>query len=273
MDTVLLTYLAIGTYVTAFGLRAVMLESPADPQSPHARRWTCALLGSLAVAIHGAALLKANNYGAEINFSLLHAMSLVMLVTNTLVLLTSFIRPAEQLGIVTFPLTATILLIGQFVSEPIRNVHNPSLGMSAHILSSLLAFSFLGIAAIQATLLSIQDACLRRRHFKAWILRSLPSLESMETLMFRLIGMGFIFLSASLASGFLFLEDMFAQHLAHKTILTLLAWVIFGILMLGRMRFGWRGIVAIRWTLIGFLALLLGYFGSKFVIELILKRS
>jgi ABC-type uncharacterized transport system permease subunit len=95
----------------------------------------------------------------------------------------------------------------------------------------------------------------------------------MESLMFRLIGMGFIFLSASLASGFLFLENMFAQHLAHKTILTLLAWVIFGILMLGRMRFGWRGIVAIRWTLIGFLALLLGYFGSKFVIELILKRS
>ena len=79
-------------------------------------------------------------------------------------------------------------------------------------------------------------------------------------------------LSASLASGFYFLEDMFAQKLAHKTVLSILAWFAFGVLLWGRWRFGWRGRTAIRWTLTGFGVLALGYFGSKAVLELILAR-
>lgn len=90
--------------------------------------------------------------------------------------------------------------------------------------------------------------------------------------MFSLIGSGLLFLTLSLASGFVFLENMFAQHLAHKTVLALIAWLVFSTLLLGRIRFGWRGIVAIRWTLAGFATLLLAYLGSKLVIELILKR-
>ena len=72
--------------------------------------------------------------------------------------------------------------------------------------------------------------------------------------------------------GVLFLEDIFAQHLVHKTVLSLTAWLVFAVLLWGRFQFGWRGRTAIRWTLSGFAVLLLAYFGSKFVLELVLMR-
>jgi ABC-type uncharacterized transport system permease subunit len=95
----------------------------------------------------------------------------------------------------------------------------------------------------------------------------------MEFLLFQLIGAGFVLLSISLVSGFLFLENMFAQHLAHKTVLAILAWMVFAVLLIGRLRHGWRGQTAIRWTLGGFLSLMLAYFGSKMVLEWILDRA
>jgi ABC-type uncharacterized transport system permease subunit len=94
----------------------------------------------------------------------------------------------------------------------------------------------------------------------------------METLLFQMLGVGVFFLSISLISGFMFVENLFAQHLVHKTVLSILAWIIFSSLLLGRTRYGWRGQLAIQWTLIGFVSLLLAYFGSKLVLELILHR-
>jgi ABC-type uncharacterized transport system permease subunit len=94
----------------------------------------------------------------------------------------------------------------------------------------------------------------------------------MESLLFEMIGSGFVLLTLALASGFVFLEDMFAQHLVHKTVLSSLGWLVFGGLLVGRLRYGWRGRTAIIWTLSGFVILVLAYFGSKAVLELILKR-
>ena len=94
----------------------------------------------------------------------------------------------------------------------------------------------------------------------------------MESLLFQMLTTGIIFLTISLGTGFLFIEDLFAQHLVHKTVLSLLAWIIFTGLLLGRNFYGWRGLTAIKWTLVGFILLLLAYFGSKLVLELILHR-
>jgi ABC-type uncharacterized transport system permease subunit len=94
----------------------------------------------------------------------------------------------------------------------------------------------------------------------------------MESLLFEFIAIGQLLLTGSLVTGFLFLEDMFAQHLVHKTVLSLIAWAIFALLLWGRYRFGWRGKKALQWTIGGFLVLLLAYFGSKAVLELILHR-
>ena len=90
--------------------------------------------------------------------------------------------------------------------------------------------------------------------------------------MFRLIGAGFVLLTLALLTGFIFVTNLFEQHLIHKTVLSLIAWVLFGILLIGRTRYGWRGRGAVRWTLWGFGVLILAYFGSKFVLETVLGR-
>ncbi|MGH8472324.1 MAG: cytochrome C assembly family protein, partial [Gammaproteobacteria bacterium] len=100
----------------------------------------------------------------------------------------------------------------------------------------------------------------------------LPPLQTLEGLMFQHIGAGFFLLSLSLMSGMMFLNDIFAQHLVHKTVLSLVAWLVFAVLLFGRWRYGWRGRTAIRCTLGGFASLMLAYFGSKVVLELILHR-
>jgi len=124
---------------------------------------------------------------------------------------------------------------------------------------------------VQAVLLAIQDHQLHNRHPGGFV-RSLPPLQTMEVLLFEMIGAGFLLLTLALISGIVYLDNMFAQHLAHKTILSIAAWLVFGTLLWGRFRYGWRGRTALIWTLSGFVVLMLAYFGSKAVIELILSK-
>jgi ABC-type uncharacterized transport system permease subunit len=107
------------------------------------------------------------------------------------------------------------------------------------------------------------------------MLQRLPPLLTMETMLFRIIGAGFGFLTLTLASGILFSEEVFGRALRfdHKTVFGILSWLIFGALLGGRQLYGWRGRVAMRWTLSGFLVLVLAYIGSKFVLEVILGRT
>jgi ABC-type uncharacterized transport system permease subunit len=101
-------------------------------------------------------------------------------------------------------------------------------------------------------------------------MRNLPPLQTMESLLFEMLAVGIIMLTLGLGTGFIYMDDMLAQQVAHKTLLSLCAWVIFAGLLVGHYRFGWRGRVAVRWTLVGFGLLLLAYFGSKLVIEYLL---
>ena len=89
-------------------------------------------------------------------------------------------------------------------------------------------------------------------------------------MLFRTILAGFALLTLVLLTGVLFVEDLLAQHLVHKTVLSVLSWLLFGGLLLGRWRYGWRGIRAVHWTLAAMALLLLAFFGSKFVLELVL---
>ncbi len=69
------------------------------------------------------------------------------------------------------------------------------------------------------------------------------------------------------------MDDLLAQKLVHKTVLSVLSWVVFGVLLIGRRRYGWRGAKAVHWTLTAMALLLLAFFGSQFVIELVFGRS
>lgn len=224
-----------------------------------------------ASALHGLYIVLITHQNANFNFSFFSMASLVSLIVALLLLLATLSRPFENIGIFLFPLTALMLALDLCFPEKQRSLDMHNWQMNTHILSSIIAFSLLNIAAVQAVLLVIQNQQLRSHPPKRYI-QSLPPLQSMESLLFQMIGAGIFFLSISLASGFIFLEDIFAQHLAHKTIFSIAAWLIFSGLLIGRSLYGWRGQTAIKWTLLGFLSLLLAYFGSKLVMELILHR-
>lgn len=95
----------------------------------------------------------------------------------------------------------------------------------------------------------------------------------MEVMLFELLFVGVVLLTLSIISGFLFVDDIFAQSLVHKTLLTMLAWVLFSVLLWGHHKLGWRSQIAVRLTLAGFAALMLAFFGSKLVLELVLQRG
>lgn len=189
-----------------------------------------------------------------------------------LLLLASLNKPIEKLGIAIFPLAILMLTLTMLFPETDRGLERYGWPMTTHIFTSIIAFSLLNIAALQAIFLALHERQLRK-HPPRKIILTLPPLQTMETLLFQMITTGVIFLTVSLLSGFAFVDNLFAQHLAHKTVLSILAWLIFSALLFGRLRYGWRGQTATKWTLAGFVLLLLAYFGSKFVLELILNKS
>ena len=222
-------------------------------------------MGLVAAIIHIASLYNNIITPEGLNLTLFHVLSLTSWLAAILVLLSALKKPVENLGIVVLPFSAVVLLL-QSVSGDGAMVEIVGAGLKAHILISIFSYSLLTIAALQALLLAIQTRHLRNRHPGGFI-RALPPLETMETLLFRMIGLGYILLSLSLLSGVTYIEDIFAQHLVHKTVLSVAAWLVFAILLWGRWRFGWRGRTAVRWTLSGFVVLMLAYFGSKMVLE------
>lgn len=227
--------------------------------------WIAVLTHFVCIAID---ILDQNGF----SFRFFSMASLVAMIVVLLLLAATINNPVEKIGIVLFPIAALMLGLDSNYSEKTYELQTYNWEMGTHILTSIIAYSLLNIAALQAILLAFQDQQLKSHPPKRYI-QSLPPLETMESLLFQMLGAGLFFLTISLLSGFIFIEDLFAQHLVHKTVLSILAWIIFFGLILGKIRYGWRGQTAIKWTLIGFVSLLLAYFGSKLVLELILHRS
>ncbi|MES9855336.1 MAG: cytochrome c biogenesis protein CcsA [Sedimenticola sp.] len=226
--------------------------------------------GLAGIVIHALLLYQSIHSEGGINLSFFVASSLISWSILVLLMISSISKPVENLGMLLLPLAIlTIVLEMHFPSSRILPIDAPR-GLLAHIIISLLAYSILALASVQAVLLAIQDHHLHHRHPGGFI-RALPPLQTMETLLFEMMALGFVLLTLALPTGFLFLEDMFAQHLVHKTILSVISWLVFGTLLWGRFRFGWRGQKALIWTLVGFVVLMLAYFGSKAVVELVLS--
>ena len=226
-------------------------------------------LGFIAVAAHSYSALHAVYADEQLNLGLFHASSLIFCFITALSLLSMLRRPSANLLVALFPLAA-ISIIASSLSNPSHQMQMAiGTGLFIHILSSILAYSIMTIAAAQAITLAIQERHLKHHHFGG-ILQTLPPLQTMEQMLFELIWIGMALLSLSLVSGVIFIDNIFAQKLAHKTFFTLAAWAIFATLLWGRHQLGWRSQTAVRWTLLGFAALMLAYYGSKFVLELLI---
>ena len=175
------------------------------------------------------------------------------------------------LGLVIYPLAGLCAIAALLIPDAHSATESLAWPLQLHILLSLLAYGLLTLGAVQAIVLALQHRQLRQRPPSGLFFR-LPSLQTMETLLFRLIGSGFFLLSLAIATGALFIADLFAQHLVHKTVLSLCAWLFFAVVLYGRWRYGWRGRVAVRGALAGYALLVLAYFGSKLVLKLILGQ-
>lgn len=227
------------------------------------------LLGFLAIGLHALILYQQMVIPSGLNLGFFNAASLIAWVIALLLLFTLLQQPVENLIMVLFPVAALALGLSSYF--PSQRIIVQDWGVTLHIITSILAYSLFSISALQALFLAFQEYKLHHQR-PGWLIYRLPPLQVMETLLFQIIYFGFFVLTVSLVTGIIFLEDIWAQHLVHKTVLSLLAWLIFAILLWGHWRYGWRGQKAIRWTLGGFLALMLAYFGSKMVLELILNR-
>jgi ABC-type uncharacterized transport system permease subunit len=244
----------------------VMLRSASNPRlSPIA--WALVLA---AIFAHTDAIVRMMRIDGPVSIGLLEALSLL---AWTLAVLACFIcieRQNRVLGAILLASAAVgAAATGSGRTYAEENV--PGWELTAHILLSMAAAALLFAAAVTALLLVFLDRRLRTRRL-ADLPSVLPPLDALERVMFRLIGAGFVLLTLALLTGFVFVTNLFEQHLVHKTVLSLIAWVLFGTLLIGRTRYGWRGRGAVRWTLSGFGVLTLAYFGAKFVLETVLGR-
>lgn len=258
--------LAITLYLLYSASAWVMLRSASNP------RWSLAAwtLSLAALVTHTDAIVHMTRSSGVVSIGILEALSLLAWTLAALACLISIERQNRVLGAILLASAAfgaaCTGLRGTYAEE-----HGEGWALTAHILLSMGAAALLFAAAVNALLLVFLDRRLRTRRL-ADLPSMLPPLDALESVMFRLIGAGFALLTLALLTGFVFVTNLFAQHLIHKTVLSLIAWVLFGILLIGRVRYGWRGRAAVRWTLSGFIVLALSYFGSKFVLETLLGR-
>jgi len=260
--------------ISFYSLTIYFLIRPARSASTNKRHlpMLTTVFWASALILHAMALSQSLFTSLGLDLSFFNALSLVGWLVATLLFATTLRQPLESLSIVLLPLIIITLLIDLVAPNLNRQIVAAGTGLQMHVLGSLLAFSILSLAAAQALVLSYQDYHLRNHQLTSWV-RHLPPLQHMESFLFQLIWLGFFLLSAALMSGWFFLDDIFAQHLLHKTVLSFLAWVLFAMLLMGRLLAGWRGRKAIHWTLGGFALLVLAYFGSKMVLEIILLKS
>ena len=232
------------------------------------QRWVAMAPAIVAMLLQAAALNTLIVQPQGLNLGFFAAFSLIAWLICIQILLSSIYRRIESLGIVVFPLSGIASIAASLhISDHLISITNDA--VQGHVMVSVIAYSLITLGAFQAGLLAYQDRSIRQHHPGGFI-RFLPPLHDMETLLFQFLGFGFICLSASLLSGFIYLEDIFAQHLVHKTVLSIVGWIILGVLLYGRFKFGWRGKIAINWTLSAFVFLMLAFFGSKLVFEFIL---
>ena len=225
------------------------------------------------IALHGYLLEQGIFSGGGVDLGVLNALSLIVWLTLLVYWVARFFYPIGGLQALVLPLAAvTLLLPGVFPADhPLAHTH--LLAFKAHIAVAMLAYSLFTIAMLHAVLISMVEKRLHQANLPR-VLRSLPPLLTMEKLLFRMIGIGFVLLTLTLISGVFFSEEIFgkAWQLSHKVIFGLISWGVFAVLLWGHVHHGWRGKLAVRWTVVGFVFLLLAYIGSKVVLELVLHH-
>ena len=226
------------------------------------------------LALHGWLLYDGIFAAPELRFGFAQALSAMTFLAVALYWIESLFYPLDGMEPLVLPFAALAApLPALFPGLASSGAHAQAGAFKLHLALAMIAYSLFVIALLHATLMAVAERQLHRKSGLA--LAHLPPLLTLERLLFRMIGAAFVFLTLTLASGIVFSETLFGRPLRadHKPVFALLSWLIFGLLLAGRWRYGWRGRTAVRWTLGGFVLLVLAYVGSRFVLEVILQRS
>ncbi|GAB3041349.1 inner membrane protein YpjD [Acinetobacter apis] len=260
------TILALVAYTTGFWYSFMHLVAKRKPN-----KWFMVVILAIGLLLHGTVLrhdmITANGVNYDV-FNLLSFTSGLMLVLG---MLYSSYRPVSALNLLGIPVAASGLIFGFAFSQPNQFASIHAIGLDIHIILSLSAYAVLLMATIQAIMMWLQNRELKKKQKRLWV-NLLPPFQVMESLLFDMLMTGFVMLTAALLFGFFMVDNFIQQHLAHKTVFSIISWVVYGALLIGHFRFGWRGQKAIRFTLAGFFLLAIGFIGSKFILEIILHK-
>lgn len=228
---------------------------------------------ALALTIQGIGLYDGLFGASGMRFSFSFALSLMLWLAVLIYWLEGFRSPMDGLQPMVLPLAALCAVLPLLFPQVRVIAHADAWGFKLHFMAAMLAYSLFTLSALHAIFMSLAERKLHDRKLSKY-LASFPPLLTMEALLFRMIAIAFSLLTVALASGILFSEAIFDQalRLDHKTLFAFASWAIFAALLVGRQAYGWRGRIALRWTLAGFVLLLLAYIGSRFVSEVLLGR-
>ncbi|MFT6236483.1 MAG: ABC-type uncharacterized transport system permease subunit [Cellvibrionaceae bacterium] len=223
-----------------------------------------------AILMHCLGIYYATVMTAGLNLGIQNMPSIIFLSINIIVVISSLKKPLHNLLVFLFPLSIVFIIVAIIFRNLEPHLVAVNVAIGSHILLSIISYSLLTMASLQAALWSWQNHQLKN-HRLGKIIKILPALQTMEALIFELVLAGVITLALGMAIGFTFIDNIFAQQLVHKTVLSLFGLFIFSVVLWGRYKLGWRGNTAGRWVIGGFCMLMLAYFGSKLVLEIILK--
>lgn len=226
------------------------------------------------LALHTVLLARSVFASDGLHLGIGNAVSTILWLTVLIYWLGNYYYRLDGLQALVLPVAAGAVLLGGLLPSvnPLPNTEYTV--FKVHLVIAMLAYSLFTIASLHVLLMALLERGLHGGTLPP-ALNRLPPLLTMESLLFRIILAGFVLLTATLVTGVAFSEELFgkAAKLNHKTVFGFVSWIIFAALLWGRYVYGWRGRVAVRWTLAGFLALVLAYVGSKFVLEVILGRA
>lgn len=256
--------------IALYGLCTVLLWRNINAPGDQNQTGGIYLAATAAVVLHAAGLYRDMNIPGETLISLGSAVSTAGWISALLYLLLSLRIRIIELGLIVFPISILAALAGILATGSAVPLSNFPANVQVHILLAIPTYGVLFTAFAQACLLVAQDRQLRKG--VGGRISTLPPIQSMESYLFFLIVCGFALMTLNLALGMFSHGLKYGRMLEfnHHVVFSLAAWVSFGTIIAGRYVMGWRGEIAAKWTIAAFSLLVLAYFGTRFVNELIL---
>lgn len=267
MTTLSLITVGVAFLYFASGLMIIGALKGKDAQASSWIRWPILL----AMLLHAYTIQAEIFQRSTVHFGFGFAISAMLLFAALALFIESFVhRLHGQLGIVLI-ITGLATVFPILFPGKAVDVTDWTFFFRVHIILALAAYSFMTIAVVQAILMGYQNRALKRLDRKeSGFMESMPGLVVQERIFFRIVATGFACLTAVLVTGAVATKEMLDVYyqLDHKFLLTVFSWVIFGILLAGRVFAGWRAKKALTWFWVGFIVYFVAYLGYSFVLEL-----